>query len=83
MYPLRMCVVCRARKGKEELIRVVKCPEGEIEIDFSFKAMGRGAYICKDKNCILAAQKRKAFERALRCGLDNEFYEKLGEMVSE
>ena len=83
MNPLRMCIVCRARKEKEELLRVVKSPQGEIKIDFSFKAMGRGAYVCKSEDCILSAEKRKAFERALRCSVDSEIYKTLGEMISE
>ncbi|MBR2916722.1 MAG: YlxR family protein [Clostridia bacterium] len=83
MNPLRMCVVCRERKEKGELIRVVKTLESEAMIDFSFKAQGRGAYVCKNEDCIKMAEKRKAFEKALRCSLDSEFYEKLGEKISE
>ncbi len=49
--PLRMCVACQAMKPKRELLRIVKTPEGEIELDFTGKKNGRGVYICKDKAC--------------------------------
>ena len=44
--PFRMCVACRELKEKKEMLRVVKNGEGNIFLDFSFKASGRGAYIC-------------------------------------
>ena len=50
--PLRMCIVCRQMKQKQELVRVVKNKEGEVFIDPTFKANGRGAYVCKDQQCI-------------------------------
>ena len=47
-----MCCVCRQMKGKDELIRVVKNKNGEIFVDETGKRDGRGAYICKDKDCL-------------------------------
>jgi predicted RNA-binding protein YlxR (DUF448 family) len=44
--PIRMCLGCRQSKAKRELIRVVRTPQGEIELDFTGKKAGRGAYIC-------------------------------------
>ena len=44
--PQRMCVACREGKPKNEMLRIVKNAEGEIELDFSGKLPGSGAYIC-------------------------------------
>ena len=49
--PMRMCMGCNEMKPKKELIRIVKSPEGEISLDFTGKKPGRGAYICRDKEC--------------------------------
>ena len=63
--PMRMCVGCREMKPKMELTRVVKPQEGDCAIDFTGKAPGRGAYVCKSAECLKKAQKTRALERAL------------------
>lgn len=75
--PMRMCVACRQMKPKMELIRVVKTPEGEIAAPAGAKANGRGAYICKDAECIKKAQKSGAISRALEAEIDPQVYERL------
>ena len=69
--PLRMCAVCRQSKEKKELLRIVKNKDGEIFIDPTGKANGRGAYICKDGFCIEEA------------ALDKEFYSVLKDAIKE
>lgn len=83
MNSLRMCVVCREMKEKADLIRVVKIKNEEMKIDLTFKAQGRGAYVCKSRNCIENAKKRRAFERALSKEAPVQFYESLEDMVNE
>jgi len=63
--PQRMCVGCREMKNKRELLRVVRTPEGNIEIDPSGKKSGRGAYICPDPECLNLAVKGKRLQKAL------------------
>jgi predicted RNA-binding protein YlxR (DUF448 family) len=75
--PLRTCIVCREEKGKTELIRIVKSANGEINTDLTGKANGRGAYICKSGVCIAKAKKERKLEKALKCAVPNEIYEKL------
>lgn len=82
MFPIRMCCVCRNRHEKSQLIRVVKY-NSEVKLDHDKKLPGRGAYICKSKDCIEAAQKRRAFERALSCKVDASFYEELKTAVND
>lgn len=63
--PLRKCTGCGEMKPKKELVRVVKTPEGEISLDPTGKMNGRGAYLCKDPQCLRKAQKSKRIEKAL------------------
>ncbi len=44
--PQRRCCGCMEMKPKPELIRVVKSPDGDVSLDLTGKAPGRGAYIC-------------------------------------
>ena len=75
--PMRTCIGCKEQKPKNDLIRVVKNKEDEIFIDLTGKANGRGAYLCKSKNCLEKAIKSKALNRAFSTEIDNETYEKL------
>lgn len=77
--PMRMCLGCQEMKPKKELIRVVRSPEGDISIDMTGKKAGRGAYICKDINCLEKAIKAKRFEKALEVKISEEVYQKLRE----
>ena len=82
--PKRMCVVCRQMFDKADLIRVVKTPTGEILIDKSGRLNCRGAYICKNEECINNAKKRKSFERAFEINaIDEELFEKLRSNIIE
>ena len=57
--PLRKCLGCNEMKPKRELIRIVRSPEGKVDIDKVGKAPGRGCYICPDLTCLEAAIKAK------------------------
>ncbi len=82
MISERMCVACRKIQNKENLIRVVRIKGLNPEIDMSFKAQGRGAYICKDKDCLAAAIKRKSIERALGGSVDKSLFERIEEIIN-
>ncbi|MDR3314799.1 MAG: YlxR family protein [Oscillospiraceae bacterium] len=75
--PLRKCVGCNEMKPKRELIRAVKSPAGEIALDLTGKAPGRGAYLCHDPECLRKARKRKSLERAYKCAVPQEVYERM------
>lgn len=75
--PMRQCLGCREMKPKQELIRVVRSPEGEISLDFRGKAPGRGAYLCPDPGCLKKAMKSRALERAFSAAIPPELYERL------
>jgi len=79
--PLRMCVGCREMKNKKELIRIVRSPEGSIEIDQSGKKSGRGAYICPQLDCLQQAIKGKRLQKALEHDIPDEVLEKLKSQI--
>ncbi len=75
--PMRMCTGCGEMKPKKELIRVVKTPEGEFLLDFTGKKSGRGAYLCRNMECLKSCRKSKRLEKSFSCRIPDEVYEKL------
>lgn len=75
--PMRMCVGCNEMKPKKELIRVVKPAEGEISLDLTGKKNGRGAYICKNADCLKLARKKGRLEKSFQCRISDEVYDTL------
>ena len=79
--PMRMCVGCREMKEKRSLMRVVKSPEGTISFDRVGKAPGRGAYVCKSKECFEKAVKQRQLERALETRIEETVFSQLMEEI--
>ena len=67
--PQRMCISCRERSAKRTLFRIVRTPEGSVEIDATGKMNGRGAYLCDDPACWRRALSSNALARALKIEL--------------
>ncbi len=77
--PSRSCVACRTVRPKRELLRVVRTPDGRIEIDESGRLAGRGAYLCRDGDCRMTAIERGTLTRALASPLPVELRSALAE----
>ena len=75
--PERRCVGCGISFPKKTLIRVVKLPDGGAELDFIGKKPGRGAYLCKNIECLKKARKAKRLERNLEVSISEEIYDML------
>lgn len=75
--PQRMCTGCGEMKDKSALLRVVLTPEGEILLDLKGKVSGRGAYVCKDAECLKKAIKTRRLERNLKTAISKEVYDRL------
>ena len=71
--PERTCVACRTRHEKNSLIRIVKS-DGMICIDKRMRMDGRGAYLCRSRECVLKAKKKGSLCRALKANISEEFY---------
>lgn len=67
-----MCVGCREMKEKRDLIRIVRTPEGEAVLDPTGKRSGRGAYVCRQEECLRRAIRQKQLERQLEINLTEE-----------
>ncbi len=79
--PLRTCLVTREKCEKHDLLRVVRTPEQTIMFDKTGRANGKGAYLKKDKDVILKAQKTKLLNRVFEMEVPDEIYmELLGEV---
>ena len=81
--PQRQCMGCRERKAKRDMIRVVRCTDGEVRLDFSGKLNGRGAYICPDSECLKKAQKARSLERSLEVPIPEEVYDRLSAQMED
>lgn len=83
--PMRKCMGCCQMFPKKELVRVVKTKTVqpgselgyEIALDLTGKKSGRGAYVCKNLDCLKAARKAKRIERVLECQIPQEVYDRL------
>ncbi len=75
--PQRTCVACNEQKDKKDLLRIVKSKEGIIEPDITGKKNGRGAYICKNEDCLNKLIKSKRLERIFEKEISSEIYESI------
>ena len=73
--PQRQCLGCNEHRPKKELMRVVKRPDGSVELDLVGKVSGRGAYICRDIKCFRRARKSRRIEHNLECTISEEIYD--------
>lgn len=64
--PMRTCIGCQCKKPKKEMIRIIRTPEGNIEIDKTGKKSGRGAYLCGNVECLDIALRKNNLNRSLK-----------------
>ncbi len=80
---MRKCLGCNEIFPKKELIRVVKNKEGDIALDLKGKLNGRGAYICKNKDCYEKAYKSKRLNKAFQCEISEKLYEEMLKVLED
>ena len=73
--PMRMCLGCGEQKPKKELIRVVKSKEGDISLDLTGRKAGRGAYVCRDVECLKKARRSHRLEKSFECRIEDAVYD--------
>ena len=83
MTVTRMCCVCRARKPRAQLLRVVRTPQGSFALDTTGHADGRGCYVCNDAACIRKGVKMRFANRAFRCEVPTELYDEVMQYGAE
>ena len=79
--PQRTCVGCRQARAKRELLRIVRTPQGGIEVDPLGKAAGRGAYVCPNERCPELAVKQKKLARALAAPVGEDVLQRIKAIV--
>ena len=79
--PMRMCIVCREMKEKQDLTRIVKDREGKIKVDVTGKSAGRGAYICNNPECVKKLFKHKFLNKIFSQNVPDEIYSEVEEVL--
>ncbi len=70
--PQRTCIACRETREKWDLVRIVRTPKGQVIVDLTGKANGRGAYLCRNADCIDKGLRRERVAKALKVTLSTE-----------
>ena len=70
--PMRMCVSCKERFSKKDLIRIVASADGTVQVDPTGRLPGRGAYVCHNPECMKKAVEKQQFDRGLHRKVDPE-----------
>ena len=82
--PQRSCVSCRTVRDKSDLLRVVVTPDGDVAYDPTGKLAGRGAYLCRNEECIKAELKKAAkLSKGLKKPLTEEEIKELAKSLLE
>lgn len=81
--PLRTCVISKEALPKQELLRIVRTPEGDVKVDETGKLNGRGAYIKKDLEILDKAIKSKILEKRLECKIEDSVYEEIKNIIEK
>ncbi len=75
--PMRTCVVTHEKLEKKDLLRIVKNNEGNVFVDDTYKANGRGCYLKKDVSVIEKARKSKILDRNLETNVEDRIFDEL------
>ena len=81
--PVRTCIACREEFDKKDLLRIVRDKDGNISVDVTGKANGRGAYICKGEGCLKKLKKAKLLDRVFAMTVSQEIYGAIEEELLE
>ena len=81
--PLRSCVVTKEKLPKQELLRIVRTPDGRVVADETGKLNGRGAYIKKDVIVLEKAKKSNILEKRLECKIEDSVYEEIKKIIEK
>lgn len=84
--PIRRCIACNEMKEKQEMLRVVKFRDEEgkntFTVDNTKKVNGRGAYMCKNLECLAKATKSRGLERSFKMSIPQEAYQAMEEEMT-
>jgi len=78
--PKRMCIACRQMKDKSDLIKIVRTKNG-AEVDPDQDKFGRGAYVCKDEECVKNLKKRRNLSKHFKMQVDESIYDEISSLI--
>ena len=81
--PMRQCVGCGEMKNKKDMMRVLKTADDAVLLDQTGRKNGRGAYLCRNGECLRRACRNKGLERSLKIRIPQEIYESLEKEFEE
>ncbi|MBI2886294.1 MAG: YlxR family protein [Chloroflexi bacterium] len=70
--PQRTCIACRTVQAKRGLVRIVRTPQGRVQVDLTGRAAGRGAYLHRDVGCLAEGLRKGRLAKTLRATLSAE-----------
>lgn len=79
----RTCVACREVRAKKQLVRIVRTPAGEVDVDTTGKVPGRGAYICRERSCLDKAWQSNRLRQALKASIPEALHARLVRTLAE
>jgi len=81
--PYRTCIGCKQVKPKRDLLRIIRTPEGKIEVDKTGKKSGRGAYLCYNVECFKEALKKNGILKALKVDLSQDKIKEIENVINK
>ena len=81
--PERTCIVTHDKCMKKDLLRVVRCPDGTVNVDLTGKMNGRGAYVKKDLEVIEKARLSKVLDKHLEVNVTDDVYDEMKRVIGE
>lgn len=81
--PIRTCIGCQNKKPKKEMVRLIRNPEGNYEIDTTGKKSGRGAYLCYNIECLDIALREKRLNRSFKKDIPAQIINELRRFLKE
>ena len=81
--PMRKCLATNESFPKNELLRIVRTPEGVVKVDTTGKLNGKGAYISKSKEALKILKDKKLLNKALEVNVDDSVYKEIEDIINK
>ena len=80
--PMRKCLATNQSFAKKDLLRIVRTPQGEVQVDITGKLNGKGAYISKSQEALKLAKQNKVLNKALEVDIPDSLYDEIERIIN-
>ena len=80
--PMRKCLATNQSFAKKDLLRIVRTPQGEVQVDITGKLNGKGAYISKSQEALKLARQNKVLNKALEVDIPDSLYDEIERIIN-